>query len=192
MEAIKISTKNIEDIYFLSPMQEGMLYHYQTNKDPNAYFEQVEMEIEGAFSFDYFETTVVKLMEAHPILRTTFVYEKSKRPVQAVLKNKDADISFMDISAASSAEQIQLIQDFKEKDKTRGFNLKKDTLIRFTVFKLEDNCHKIIWSHHHIILDGWCLGIVLNDMLSIYSMLKESGEQDSFLIDHLIALISSG
>ncbi|SEK03277.1 amino acid adenylation domain-containing protein, partial [Bacillus thuringiensis] len=176
MEAIKISTKNIEDIYFLSPMQEGMLYHYQTNKDPNAYFEQVEMEIEGAFSFDYFETTVVKLMEAHPILRTTFVYEKSKRPVQAVLKNKDADISFMDISAASSAEQIQLIQDFKEKDKTRGFNLKKDTLIRFTVFKLEDNCHKIIWSHHHIILDGWCLGIVLNDMLSIYSMLKESGE----------------
>ncbi len=71
----------------------------------------------------------------YDIFRTVFVHEKMKRPVQVVLKERSFQAEEIDLSGLSEAEQNERIEDYKRKDKEKGFNLSKDIPMRTAVFK---------------------------------------------------------
>lgn len=73
-----------------------------------------------------------------------------------------------DISHLPTNDQNEYIERFKEKDKQKGFDLQKDMLMRISLFKTAEDEHVCLWSHHHILMDGWCLGIVMQEFMQIY------------------------
>ncbi|MCK4258362.1 MAG: amino acid adenylation domain-containing protein [Halanaerobiales bacterium] len=164
----------IEKLYSLSPMQEGMLYHSLLNKDSNAYFEQSVFTITGDIDRELLEKSLNLLIEKHESLRTVFVHEKVAKPKQVVLKNVEGKIDFEDISYLDAVSQEKYLEEYKVQDRDKGFVLTKHLLMRVTLFKTGKESYKLIWSFPHIIMDGWCLGIIFKDLIEIYSSLRKN------------------
>ncbi|MDD5753215.1 MAG: amino acid adenylation domain-containing protein [Methylococcales bacterium] len=166
-----LNKANLQDIYPLSPMQQGMLFHALHQSKSRAYFEQMRYEIDGVLDVKILKQSWQLLHNRHDVLRTVFVHNKSATLLQMVLKYRDVDFVFVDLSALDSTQQAERIADFQVQDRAKGFNLTKDRLSRVAVFKMQPNHHEMIWSVHHIILDAWCFGIIYNELMSCYQSL---------------------
>ncbi|WP_143315726.1 condensation domain-containing protein [Clostridium sp. HBUAS56017] len=164
----------IQKIYSLTPMQEGMLFHAMDNKSSSVYFEQIVLNLDGYIDIEVLQKSFNILLQRYDILRTAIVYEKIEKPKQVVLAERASDITFKDISNLEEEEKKTYIEEFKKADIKRGFNLTKDTLIRISVIKKDSNSFSLALSFHHIIMDGWCLGIVFKELFQIYVSLKEN------------------
>lgn len=169
----KIVDRDIKKIYPLSPTQEGMLFHSLLDTKSDVYFEQAVLSVDGDFDEKLFEKSFNLLVDRYDILRTTIVFEGIKRPRQVVLRECPATIRFEEIKNLSESEKEAYLKEFKLKDRAKGFDLKNNTLIRVSLLKLSDQSYKIIWSFHHILMDGWCLGIIIKEFLEIYKEVKE-------------------
>jgi len=157
-------------------MQEGMLFHSLYNETENAYFEQATFTINGSLDLDVFNQSFNEILRRHDVLRTVFVREGVDKPVQVVLKERRSEIDFQDVSYMDTEEQEARIEQLKNQDKEKGFDLLKDLLMRVMVIKTKETTYRVIWSFHHIIMDGWCLGIIMKDFFEIYGGLKNKGQ----------------
>ncbi|NLD49995.1 MAG: hypothetical protein GX660_22860, partial [Clostridiaceae bacterium] len=175
-----MSNKNqIIKINNLSPMQEGMLFHYLLDRETSAYIGQTTFDVEGELDTDLFEKSFNSIIERYEIFRTIFVTEKVKKPVQVVLKERKTRIVYQDICHLDDAQRTLYIEDYKKADRHKSFDLSRDVLIRFHVLKTGDKLYKVIVSNHHIVMDGWCIGIVLKEMFQFYEQLK-NGTKTAF------------
>ena len=168
-----MSTKgNIQDVYPLTPMQEGMLFHALNENTASAYFEQMSYRLKGSLEIEIIKESLNELMKRHDILRTAFVHEREGRPIQVVLKDRPVDFTYEDIRHIGTLSQKEeYVAAFHEKDRQRPFNLTKDVLMRTALIRLDDQLYDFTWSHPHIIMDGWCLGIVISEFMEIYRSL---------------------
>jgi amino acid adenylation domain-containing protein len=161
----------VADMYYLSPMQEGMLFHTLLHPGQSFYIEQISMRVKGSLRSDLLELSMNAMVERYDIFRTVFVHEKLKRPVQVVLKQRTFIVREIDLSALSIAEQEERILSYKQSEKEQGFDLSKDMPMRTVVFKKGRDDFEWIWSYHHILLDGWCFGIVVQELFQVYEAL---------------------
>ena len=166
---------DIEDIYQLSPAQEGMLFHNKLEQESNDYFAQISYEIEKPFREDLVVTAFEQLLARHDILRTSFYATDVSRPIQVVEKVSRSKVEFEDISQLDSSEQQQLLASFLVADKKNGFDLFNDALLRLKVFRLSESRSCLVWSFHHIIMDGWCLGILNREFYQLYQNGNSAG-----------------
>ncbi|OJT57690.1 non-ribosomal peptide synthetase [Bacillus altitudinis] len=161
----------VQDMYYLSPMQEGMLFHTLHHQEKGFYVEQMDMNVKGTLRSDLLEKSMNIIVERYDIFRTVFLHEKVKRPIQVVLKNRPFQLDIVDIQDLSESEQLERIDRFKQKDQLRGFDLSKDLLMRASVFQTGPSSYRWVWSYHHILLDGWCFGLVVQELFAIYHAL---------------------
>lgn len=161
----------ISKVYSLSPMQEGMLFHSQINSESDMYFEQLSFDIIGILDLTIFEKCFNLIIDRYDVFRTIFVYEKLTKPQQVVIKERKTKVYVEDISRLSADEQKKYIDDFMKDDRHAGFDLAKDILMRMSVIKTAVDRYRVIWSHHHILMDGWCIGLVAEDLFKIYKLL---------------------
>ncbi len=178
LEKSGIQQKDIADIYPLSPMQEGMLFHALMDKSSHAYFEQTTLEIDGELDIDIFEKSLENIIQKHEVLRTVFIYETLEKPVQVVLRRRKANISYEDITQLNQNSKAEYIEKLKKADIETGFDLTKDTLIRAAIIKEAERKYQIVWSFHHIIMDGWCLSLIMKDFFESYSSIKSGRAVD--------------
>lgn len=164
----------ITDVYPLSPLQEGMLFHSLYDTDSSAYFVQLSLVLKGKFDREIAEKSYVQLINRHEILRTAFVHEEVKSPVQCVLDQRDISFEFKSLSELNESQQIAYLESVKKEDRQVKFQLNKDVLTRLKLFKLNENAHYILWSFHHVIIDGWCKSILIADFIEIYHSLLEN------------------
>ncbi|MEH2211066.1 amino acid adenylation domain-containing protein [Nostoc sp.] len=165
----KNKSKNIESIYALSPMQQGMLFHTLYAPDSGVYFEQFSCTFYGNFNVSAFEQAWQKVLERHPIFRTFFVWENCKKPHQVVRKWVNLPWSNYDWRSLSSVEQQERLEAFLQREREQGFELDKAPLIRFTLIKLREDTHQFIYSFHHLLMDGWCLSIICKEVFTFYA-----------------------
>ncbi len=170
--------ENIKDMYYLSPLQEGMLFHSMLDSGSRFYFEQMVFTLKGTLNPILLKKSFQQLVNRHDVLRTVFVYDKVKRPVQVVLKSREADLEFIDLTELDSERQQKVIDERMALEVEKGFDLRKDLLVRIIVYKISGSSYKFIWGHHHIIMDGWCFGIVIKELLGIYKLLESNLELD--------------
>ncbi|GMG77393.1 non-ribosomal peptide synthetase [Bacillus safensis] len=161
----------VQDMYYLSPMQEGMLFHTLHHQEKGFYVEQMDMNVKGTLRYDLLEKSMNIIVERYDIFRTVFLHEKVKRPVQVVLKERPFTLDVVDLQDLSEDEQLERIEKFKQQDQLRGFDLSKDSLMRASVFQTGPASYRWIWSYHHILLDGWCFGLVVQELFAIYHAL---------------------
>ncbi|OQX10934.1 MAG: hypothetical protein BWK80_45270, partial [Desulfobacteraceae bacterium IS3] len=160
--------KNVKNIYALTPLQEGILFHALYGRENATYFEQFNYHISGKVNIPMFEAAWNELMRRHDIFRTVFVHKNVPQPLQIVLKERKIDFIFEDICSLSPEAQRDHWLTYREKDKKRYFDLSKDVLMRLAVFQLAENSFNVTWSFHHIVMDGWSVGIVYDELLALY------------------------
>lgn len=161
---------NIEDVYTLSPLQEGMYYHWLLGSSSSLYFSQTSYRLNAAsYSVEQIKRAYHQLIERYSILRTSFVNEFSE-PLQVVYKEVASSFSYekLDVNLSEEAREIH-IEQAKVADRELGFNLKESSQMRLKILDLGGGFYEFIWSHHHILMDGWCIGILINDF---YQLLK--------------------
>jgi tyrocidine synthetase-3 len=163
----------IEKIYSLAPMQEGMLFHALMDNRSSAYFQQNLFSLKGEVEPTLLEESLNRVAQRYDVFRTVFRWENVKQPMQIVFKKRPFKINYEDISHLTPAHREKKLNNIKTRDREQGFDLTKDFLVRVSLFKTETNEYKMLWSFHHILMDGWCLGIVFKDLLQIYQGLKE-------------------
>ncbi len=166
------SKKNIKNIYPLSPMQEGMFFHALYEPTSSVYFEQTSYRMHGQLNIPLIEKSINELFRRYDILRTVFSQKKADQLLQIVLKEREADFHFEDISHRDNKEDY--VGEFKKKDRDRVFDLSRDVLMRVAVLKVGPEEYEFIWSHHHILMDGWCMGILITEFLQIYNCFLEN------------------
>ncbi|MBY8914907.1 non-ribosomal peptide synthetase, partial [Bacillus sp. YC2] len=163
----------IQDIYPLSFMQEGMLFHSLLDQDSRAYFEQAVFTINGRLHRERFQKSIDAIFDRYDIFRTTFIHKNVAKPRQVVLKSRPSRIQFVDISHLDEKAQEMFADEFRKEDKDKGFDLQSDPLMRVSILKKAPDRYVCVWSHHHILMDGWCFGIVMKEFLNIYQSLGE-------------------
>ncbi|MEZ2339468.1 condensation domain-containing protein, partial [Mucilaginibacter sp. RCC_168] len=165
---------DIEDIYPLSPMQEGMLFHHLYDRSSVAYFLQTSYQIHGTLDISFVQRSLVELSRRHDVLRTAFVFSEASRSLQAVLKSREIEFAYHDFRVFGWAEMGDRVRSFKEADRLRSFDLSRDVLMRVHVLHLSDDVYEFIWSYHHILMDGWCLGTLTREYYEIYNSYIEN------------------
>ncbi|MEG4417922.1 amino acid adenylation domain-containing protein [Microcoleus sp. LAD1_D5] len=167
---------NIEDFYPLSPAQQGILFHSLYQPESGVYFGQLLCVLRGDLNVSALRNSWQKVVDRHPILRTCFVWENLKEPVQAVRKQAALSWQQMDWRSLSASEQQQQLETFLKADREQGFDLTSAPLIRIALAQLETDTFQFILSHHHLVLDGWSLAIVLDEVFGFYQAFSQGEE----------------
>lgn len=167
----KINSDNtVEDIYELAPLQLGIYYHTLQDAISAVYFEQTAYRIHYQNgNIDMFQKAFNALVEKYAVLRTSFTNDYGATPFQIVHKKVESDFSSEKLDLSIIKDQESYIEDKKRADRAKGFDLEIPSLIRLTVLELENSKFEFIWSFHHILMDGWCVGILISDY---YKFLK--------------------
>ncbi|MEA5525868.1 non-ribosomal peptide synthetase [Nodularia spumigena] len=160
--------QSIEDLYELSPMQQGMLFHTLYAPESEVYFEQLLCILSGELNFPAFQKAWEQVVARHSILRSSFFWEEIEKPLQMVSKQVDLPWEKMDWRHLTSDEQQKNLENFLVSDRHKGFDLNQAPLMRFTIIQLTENTYQFIWSHHHILFDGWSMQIVLKEVFALY------------------------
>jgi len=165
----------IEDIYTLTPMQEGMLFHSLYGASSSAYFVQISFRFHGELNIPFLKKSLEHLFLRHDVLRTVFIYEGFDRPLQIVLKERKPVFFFKDLQEeATGKEKGAFIREYKERDRRCFFDLSKDVLLRTAVIRVDAEQYEFIWSNHHILMDGWCREILFTELFEIYRSYREN------------------
>jgi len=169
----QINKQNIEDIYPLSPMQQGMLFHSLYAPDSGIYFQQMICTLRGNLEVAAFEQAWQKIVEKHSIFRTAFIWESLNKPVQVVYKQVKITVENDDWQGLSAQEQQEQLKFFLESDQQHSLQLSQPPLMRLHLIKLDKNTHQFVFSSHHLLLDAWSLPLVFNDLLNFYEAISQ-------------------
>ncbi|MET3658069.1 amino acid adenylation domain-containing protein [Sporosarcina psychrophila] len=159
---------NIEDIYPLTKLQEGMLYHSEVSNSARLYLNISSLKISAPYSEKKWVRAIDKLFSRHPILRTSFDFTYFSEPMQLVHKKVQAPIVFTDISHLSEDEQKAEIERVFEIEKDTPFNWAEAPLLRIKVQKISESCIQMMIIEHHAILDGWSVASLHTELFSLY------------------------
>ncbi|AIQ51349.1 hypothetical protein R70331_07375 [Paenibacillus sp. FSL R7-0331] len=171
-------TSRIEDIYALTPLQGGMLFHDIADKESTNYIIQSLFSIGSDVEEAYIQQALQLLALRHDVLRTAIVHENLSKPRQVLLHDREIGYERTDLSGLEQPEQAERIAAIAEGHIKRGFNLEQDPLLRVQYLRASEGSHKLIWNYHHIILDGWCLSLLYGDFNRFYRMLNEGSSRD--------------
>ncbi|MFW9262313.1 amino acid adenylation domain-containing protein [Nostoc sp. CALU 546] len=166
--------KDIEAIYPLSPMQQGMLFHTLYQPESRIYFEQFRFILHGELNKIAFEEAWQQVVQRHSSLRTLFVWKNRKQPVQVVRKQVNLPWINRDLRLLSTNEQQSQIDAFLNTDREQSFELDKSPLMRFVLFRLADETYHFVWSFHHILLDGWSWPILFKEIFAFYKSITNN------------------
>lgn len=163
---------NLEDIYELSPLQQGLYYHWLVDKSSPMYFQQITYTLQAHdLKIELVKEAFDLLIKRYSVLRTAFTNEIGNHPLQIVYKDVLSDFSFEKLVQNEGESLETCIEKIKIADRTKGFDLEKPSLMRLKIVEIDNDKYTFIWSHHHILMDGWCISIILRDFAVILNAL---------------------
>jgi len=159
--------ENIESIFPLLPMQEAfMLARQHAERDPGVL--QATYHLEGQLELAAFEQSLQAVFQRHELLRASIQTRTDKSPLMVTWKNVNPQIALTDLSGLAKEQQDVQCATVGEQELTSGLVLNKAPAHRFHLLKLGDEAHQLLWTFHHVFLDGWSNSIVIRDWLNEY------------------------
>ncbi|MCK4258836.1 MAG: amino acid adenylation domain-containing protein [Halanaerobiales bacterium] len=168
----KIEKQNVQDILALTPMQEGILFHFLKNPESKHYFEQLCLTIHGKLNLETMKTAWAHVVESNELLRTVFVWEKLPNPMQILLKSYQLPIRSHDLSNLDDLEKEKRLKMIKEQAQKEKVDISTEPLRVILIFLSAEESMMII-SNHHILFDGWSNGIILKELFQAYNRLSD-------------------
>ncbi|MCH5586165.1 amino acid adenylation domain-containing protein [Shimazuella sp. AN120528] len=163
-----LPSRGVESIYPLSPLQKGMLFHSQYAKAKGEYITQIAMTLEGQWYPDKWTNAWKQLIARHEILRTSFWSKGLKEAHQIVHERLPIEAKHMDWQQIAPEEQETSLVDWLKRDQEEAFDLSSAPLMRIAFIRLTPEKVIMVWTHHHILLDGWSLPLVLQELMQLY------------------------
>ena len=164
---------NVQDIYELSPMQQGMLFHTLYAPESGVYFEQRSCLLEGDLHVAAFKQAWQEVVQRHAVLRTAFYWEEADKPLQVVYASAELPWVQEDWQVLTEPEQAEKLEAFLQRDRIQGFRLDQAPLMRCALFQLGPQRHRFVWSHHHLLMDGWCNALLIKEVLACYKAQRQ-------------------
>ncbi|MEM7349767.1 MAG: amino acid adenylation domain-containing protein [Acidobacteriota bacterium] len=158
----------IEAVYPLSPTQEGMLFHSLYAPESGVYVGQVSLRIDGRFDTRAFLAAWERLLDRHAALRTAFIWADREAPLQQVRARAELTIERRDWRGRTTPHRDEAWRDLLATDRQRGYDLAEAPLIRLFLIRQSETSWRFLWSYHHIILDGWSLAILFEELFALY------------------------
>ncbi|HEX8559858.1 MAG TPA: amino acid adenylation domain-containing protein [Pyrinomonadaceae bacterium] len=162
----------LEDLYPLSPMQQGMLFHSVYAPDAGMYTGLLSFALRGGLDAEAFARAWRRAVERHAVLRSSFVWENLDEPLQAVRKGAAARLELHDWREWAADEQERRLDALLEEERRRGFDPAVAPLLRLKLLRLGAGSHRLVWTHHHLLLDGWSLSLLLREVFDDYEALR--------------------
>jgi len=163
-----IPLKNVEDVYTLSPVQEGILYHALSAPNSGVYIEQFTCRLIGTLEPGVFESGWECVFDRHPSLRAIYLWEEIDEPLQIVRQKVSFPWRHEDWRDASAEEQNTRLRDYLRRDRQEGFDLSRSPVTRMLLVREHENQWRFVWSFHHVTLDGWSTRLIFREALAAY------------------------
>ena len=174
IEHLETTYPNLTDIWPLTPMQEGLLAHeFDDDRVPDAYMIQLVIELRGALGSGALRAAAENLLRRHPNLRVGFWFEGLDKPVQVVPDEVEPPWSEKDFSGVFSQQCADEVRRFLAADRALRFDPTEAPLLRFTLLRLGPDRHQLVWTVHHILVDGWSMPILLDELMILYRQTAE-------------------
>ncbi|QBR71365.1 hypothetical protein CU048_08815 [Beijerinckiaceae bacterium] len=173
IETIKGRVPDIEDLYPLTPMQEGMLFHSLSQPKTGIYHMQERYEIKGAIDLGAFADAWQRVVDGHSILRTSFLWDTHGCAHQLVHRRVELPFAHVDLRHLSDAERRAQVQSLLKTELEQDFDLSVAPLLRIQLIRLDKERYLCVRSFHHIIMDDWCTSPLLLDFRNHYAALSK-------------------
>ena len=180
---LPVHQSDISDIYALTPLQEGLLFHSLYEENTSAYIVQFQCDLVGTFSKASFDKAWAYLLEKHTILRTAIFTEALDLPVQCVYDRVKMPVTEIDYSKLSEEAKNKAVATFLENERTSGFALDQAPLFRVTLLNLGNNRTCMVFTNHHILWDGWSFSSLMGSFMACYAQLEADGTLPEVALD---------
>jgi amino acid adenylation domain-containing protein len=158
----------IEDRYPLSPMQQGMLFHSQYAPQSGVYVQQLICTLQERLNVSAFKRAWDRVVERHPVFRTSFRWKGLAQPVQEVHRQVKIPVEEQDLRGIPSTQQEERLHAYLDADRRRGFDLAEAPLMRLALFYCSQAKYQLVWTSHHAVLDGRSRLLVLKELFAFY------------------------
>ncbi|NJN99764.1 MAG: AMP-binding protein, partial [Anaerolineales bacterium] len=154
--------------YPLSPLQQGMLFHHLYGSQFGVDIEQMVMRLPENLNISAFEYAWQRIVERHPVLRTSFEWVGLDQPRQRVFRQVNLRLDQQDWQGLPAQAQEDWLANYLQADRQRGFELTEAPLMRLALFRRGEADYQCVWTFHHILLDGRSLAIILRELFAFY------------------------
>jgi amino acid adenylation domain-containing protein len=151
----------------LSASQQGLWTLDQLQGAGSGYHELASFRVEGSLDVEVFEHALREIIQRHEILRTTFPTVEDEA-VQRISAMGTLALEITDVSALSRVEQEAALANAVSRERARPFDLATGPLFRVALLRRSLVESVLLIAAHHIILDGWSIGIFRNELLALY------------------------
>ncbi|QLF91734.1 amino acid adenylation domain-containing protein [Pseudomonas sp. ABC1] len=172
LDALPIAAKIIEDIYPLSPMQQGMLFHTLYAQEGGDYINQMRVDVQG-LDIERFRQAWQAAVDRHEVLRASFITQ-FEQPLQVIRKH--VEMPFASLDWRTQPDLQAGLDTWAEADRQKSFDLLNDPLLRIAVIRTDENSHHLIYTGHHILMDGWSNSQLLGEVLQAYAGVQSNSQ----------------
>ncbi|MFF2614419.1 non-ribosomal peptide synthase/polyketide synthase [Kitasatospora sp. NPDC058046] len=166
----------VEDVLPLTPTQSGMLFHGLAEEDSGAYFQQLDFVLDGVPDPARLAEAWQWVTDRTAVLRAHVRWQEVPEPLLVVHRRVAVPVSHLDWRALPEEERRTRLAELLDRDRARGLDLARAPLQRLLLIRLSDSRVRVLWSFHHLVLDGWSLFQVLSDVFAVHAALASGPE----------------
>lgn len=167
LDQLPVAVAEIADVYPLSPMQQGMLFHSIYEQGSGNYINQMRVDVDG-LDVPAFRQAWAAALQAHDILRSSFIWQGDLGQAVQVVR-KQVTLPFSEHDWRAENELARALSSLAEADRQRGFELVEAPLLRLVLVRTGAARHHLIFTCHHILMDGWSTSQLLGEVLQRYA-----------------------
>ncbi len=176
LDSLPVPASAIEDVYPLTPMQEGLLLHTLLEPGTGLYYMQDRYRIHSALDPQRFAQAWQAVIARHEALRASFCWNVGEDMLQVIHKPGSTPIEYLDWSADPQSEQEPRLQALLKAEREAGFDLLNQAPFHLRLIRVGEARYWFMMSNHHILIDAWCRSLLMNDFFEIYMALGEGRE----------------
>src|SRR5688572_6094495 len=159
----------------LSFAQERLWFIDRLEPGSAVYNVPVAWRLGGALDQAALERALGEIVRRHEALRTTFA-EADGSPVQVIAPFGGFALPVEDLSALSEADREAVVRRRAGEEARRAFDLSAGPLFRAALLRLGVEDHVLLLSMHHVVSDGWSMGVLFRELSALYAAYREGGE----------------
>jgi hypothetical protein len=163
---------NVEDVYKLTPFQEGILSRALSKPDSGAYIEQFICRLTGELDPALWEQAWQRVFDRHQVLRTIFLWEEIDEPLQVVREKVSIPWQREDWRRMGEETRQATFERLLKEDRREGFDLAQAPVSRMRLLRESDESWRFVWTFHHLHLDGWSTSLVVREVFAEYAALR--------------------
>jgi len=173
IDSLTVPAAQIDDVYPMTPMQEGMLLHTLLEPGTGIYYMQDRYRINSALEPQRFAQAWQAVVARHEALRASFSWSAGEAMLQIIHKPGHTAVDYQDWRELDDEAQEQRLQALHKQEREAGFQLLSQAPFHLRLVRVADERYWFMMSNHHILIDAWCRSLLMNDFFEIYQALGE-------------------